>query len=74
MLSSYIQICHFLNWMNISKLLAANDYERTNIRSNYIIRQLCGAYKLVTCIKNHEMFVVGVQVGKWSVKGGARRT
>jgi len=46
MFSSYIQICHFLNWMNISKLLAANDYERTNIRSNYIIRQLCGAYKL----------------------------
>jgi len=29
---------------------------------------------VVTCIKNHEMFVVGVQVGKWSVKGGARRT
>ena len=28
---------------------------------------------MVTCIKNHEMFVVGVQVGKWSVKG-ARRT
>jgi len=23
-------------------------------------------------VKNHEMFVVGVQVGKWSVKGGAR--